>query len=458
MTIQEFLQGKWEKENKISAGILGLTGVLFILSGICGQFLINSSRWVALTAALFSACMSVSFRQKFPRPFFLVPAVIDLIACIGGSWTLCTVAALINLMVGIILIFKNLRALFRAEGMILKIVTTLLLVSLFIVSLFLTFVTFFPAVTMRVARDELFGNGNVTDAQQSEATLENGVRVLSNVRYDTELPNGYLDIYYPSDMAKCKPMTIIYIHGGGYIWGDKVSGDPNAGNNSFNSSLIYRLADAGYPVISMNYALAPEYRYPNAIRQLSGGMHWIKEHSGELGLPPDGVAFAGASAGGNLAGVMANLQTNPAYAAQMELEPAFSGDDVKAVIFEGGLMDNRVFGVTHDIVSDYIFYHMGRVYLKTNELKGNNALAPSNVIDNVSANFPPSFISDGNAGTFYDQARAMEARLKELGVPVKLNIFSQEEAGVLGHGFEERGAEWGLKTVGMILDFLDEVG
>lgn len=457
MTIQSFMQGKWKKEDKGAAVLLSITGAVFMLLGICGQFLINSSRWVALIAALCAGLLSVSFWKNTSRPVFPVLAVVNLIACIVGSWTMCTIVAILNLVLGIFLIVLNLKALFYAEGLILKILTAILLVILLIVSLFLTYVTFSPASTMRFVRDKLLGNGNIIDAQQAEETLSNGVRVMRDVQYDRSLPNGYLDIYYPADMANSKPLTVIYIHGGGYIWGDKASGDPNAGNNAFDASLTYQLVDAGYPVISMNYALAPEYRYPNAIRQLSGGLRWIREHGEELGLPLDEVAFAGASAGGNLAGVMANLQTNAAYAAQMELEPAFSAEEVKAVIFEGGLMDNREFGVTHDLLYDYIFYHMGRVYLKTNELKGNDALAPSNVIDNVSADFPASFISDGNAGTFYDQAYMMEARLKELGVPVKLNIFSQEEAGVLGHGFEESGSEWGKKTIGMILDFFEEV-
>ena len=107
---------------------------------------------------------------------------------------------------------------------------------------------------------------------------------MRDVQYDRSLPNGYLDIYYPADMANSKPLTVIYIHGGGYIWGDKASGDPNAGNNAFDASLTYQLVDAGYPVISMNYALAPEYRWIGyviaglvTIGCLFGFINWAKK-------------------------------------------------------------------------------------------------------------------------------------------------------------------------------------
>ncbi len=434
--------------------IFCMLGFFFLFLSFCGQFWINKGRQITLVAAMAAVLAALLLRGHSLWLLFPALALIHAALVFVDRWTGHTVAALLNLAAGCLLLISDLPALFQAEPFILKLLTVLLLLLLALMLSFVTYVTFCPAQVMRTVRDKLMKNGNTADAEQREEMLEEGVRRISDLRYDEKLPNGFLDVYLPVK-EKARKLTVVYVHGGGYIWGDKASGDPNAGSNAFDASLPVQLSCAGYPVVSMNYALSPEYRYPMAIRQLSRGLHWLSQQGASYGLSMEHVVLAGASAGGNLAGVLANIETNPNYAEKMDIRPAFPVGTLKAMIFEGGLMDNRLFGVTHNALYDYVFYHMGRVYLSTNELIGNDALAPSNVIDNVTERFPPSFISDGNYATFYDQARALDKRLRELGVTTQLNIFPIEQAGKLVHGFEESGSEWGKKTTLLITAFLD---
>jgi acetyl esterase/lipase len=100
---------------------------------------------------------------------------------------------------------------------------------------------------------------------------------------------------------------------------------------------------------------------------------------------------------------------------------------------------------------------MGRVYLGVNDLVNNENVTKSNVIDYVTEKFPPTFISDGNAATFYDQALALNGRLIELGVYTQFNYFPVEQAGKLTHGFEVGGSKWGELTMQHLVRFLEDV-
>lgn len=78
----------------------------------------------------------------------------------------------------------------------------------------------------------------------------------------------------------------------------------------------------------------------------------------------------------------------------------------------------------------------------------------SNVIDNVSVNYPPALISDGNSGSFFDQAFAMNARLVELGVESKL-IYYPKTTATLSHGYEDLGSDYAKITQDRMIEFMN---
>lgn len=316
-------------------------------------------------------------------------------------------------------------------------------------------ITFFPKASFSVLKTAINAYGNVTSAERYEETLENGAQMIANIQYDTVYPNGFLDVYYTATPQSESPPTLLFIHGGGYANGDKSSGDPNAGEVDYRDSLAYRALNEGYNVVQFNYCLMTEHIFPDAIIQLNSGLKYLKAHAAELGLNMDAVFLSGGSAGGNLAGVMANLQTNPEYASEMGITPALDSDDIHGVVFISALLDNSQYGVTHNVVIDYMFYWAGRVYLNTNDIVyGKEASRLSNVIDNVSANYPPALISDGNSGSFFDQAFAMNARLVELGVECKL-IYYPKTVATLTHGYEDLGSDYAKITQDRMIEFMN---
>jgi acetyl esterase len=90
--------------------------------------------------------------------------------------------------------------------------------------------------------------------------------------------------------------ALVYFHGGGWVLCDIHTHD----------GLCCTLANAaGCRVVSVDYRLAPEHRYPAAADDAFAATQWVVLHAEELGIDPQRVAVAGDSAGGNLAAVVA---------------------------------------------------------------------------------------------------------------------------------------------------------
>ncbi|MCX5609374.1 MULTISPECIES: alpha/beta hydrolase [unclassified Streptomyces] len=90
--------------------------------------------------------------------------------------------------------------------------------------------------------------------------------------------------------------ALVWLHGGGGVFGGLDSEHPWAA----------RLADlSGAVVISVDYRLAPEHRFPAALDDAYAVLTWTAEHAAELGVDPERIAVGGHSAGGGLAAAVA---------------------------------------------------------------------------------------------------------------------------------------------------------
>jgi len=90
--------------------------------------------------------------------------------------------------------------------------------------------------------------------------------------------------------------TLVYFHGGGFT----------IGSIQTHNVLCRELARIGHcAVISVDYRLAPEYRFPMATNDAWDALKWVSESVSSLGLHPNALAVGGDSAGGTLAAVCA---------------------------------------------------------------------------------------------------------------------------------------------------------
>ena len=127
-------------------------------------------------------------------------------------------------------------------------------------------------------------------------------------------PNGEIPvrIYYPSTDQKLP--ALVWFHGGGWVFGDLDTADDNCRN----------LTKAGVIVVSVDYRLAPEHKYPAAIDDAFIATDWVAKHGAEIGIDTNNIAVGGDSAGGNLAAAVSlrsKAEQGPKIAFQLLVYP-----------------------------------------------------------------------------------------------------------------------------------------
>lgn len=120
---------------------------------------------------------------------------------------------------------------------------------------------------------------------------KHGVDVIRNVEYlNSGNPRHRLDIYRPQKRSGPLPI-VVYIHGGAFHILSK--------DTHWLMGLAF--ARAGYLAFNIDYRLAPQYPFPNAVSDVCAALEWIADHAEAYGGDLSRVVFAGESAGGNLA-------------------------------------------------------------------------------------------------------------------------------------------------------------
>jgi acetyl esterase len=108
--------------------------------------------------------------------------------------------------------------------------------------------------------------------------------------------------------------VVVYLHGGGWVIGDV---DLNDG------WCRWFVQQSGIPVVSVEYRLAPEHRFPVPLDDCYAATRWVAEHAAELGADAAKVVVMGTSAGGNLAAAVAlrAREEGPVLAGQVLVYP-----------------------------------------------------------------------------------------------------------------------------------------
>ena len=107
-----------------------------------------------------------------------------------------------------------------------------------------------------------------------------------------------LRLYWPEAPASAPVPAIAYYHGGGHVIGSLDTHDLIARN---------LCSGAGALVVSVDYRMGPEHKFPAAVEDSSAALEWLHANAAALGADPDRLGVHGDSAGANLAAVVALL-------------------------------------------------------------------------------------------------------------------------------------------------------
>ena len=224
--------------------------------------------------------------------------------------------------------------------------------------------------------------------------------------------------------------VVVYFHGGGWVIGDlEVVDQP-----------CRQLASAaGAIVVSVDYRLAPEHRYPAAFDDSYAATVWVGAHAAEIGGDPARLAVAGDSAGGNLAAAVALAARDrggPELAAQLLIYPVTDFNFGTA-----SYQDNREGYLLTKGSMQWFWAH----YLGAQDLDKDPYACPLRADSLVG--LPPAYVATSEYDPLRDEGEAYARRLEEAGVAVTAKRFD----GLL-HGFF-----WMLAAVPSAAGVLDDM-
>jgi acetyl esterase/lipase len=207
--------------------------------------------------------------------------------------------------------------------------------------------------------------------------------------------------------------VLVYFHGGGWV----------LGNIESHEGICRALANAGgVIVVTVDYRLAPEHRFPAAAEDAYAATRWAAEHAAEFGGDPRRIAIAGDSAGGNPAAVtclMARDHGGPRVDFQFLLYP---------------ITDYNINTGSYTAFADGFFLTRSEMawfwehYVEKAEDRWHPHASPSRAAD--LSGLPPALLITAEFDVLRDEAEAYARRLQAAGVAAKFRRY-----GGMIHGF-----------------------
>jgi acetyl esterase len=199
---------------------------------------------------------------------------------------------------------------------------------------------------------------------------------------------------------------LVFFHGSGWVVCDLDTHDPLCRN---------LCVEAGCVVVSVDYRLAPEHRFPAAPDDCLAATRWCAEHAAEIGADPARVAVAGDSSGGTLAAVTAlrvRDEGGPRLAGQLLVYPSadlgLPATPSLAEYGEGyglGTADLRWFWDKYLAPGDARHPHASPMHAP--DLRG----------------LPPALVITAECDPLRDDGERFAERLREAGVPTTVSRY-----------------------------------
>jgi acetyl esterase len=240
------------------------------------------------------------------------------------------------------------------------------------------------------------------------ATADSGVsfddRPIPGLHGD---PDVTVRVYVPQPVPR-PAAAVIYFHPGLFF----------GTLNMDHARCMRYAAGVGCVVVSVDYRLAPEHRYPAGVNDCYAALCWAAANAASLGIDPDRIAVGGCSTGATLAAavtLMARDAGGPKIAFQMLLQPALDdrlNTPSMAEFDEPGVMEaGRAGGV-----------HKWRYYLGDSAADVSPYAAPARAESLVG--LPAAYVSTNEYDCLRDEGIEYAQRLIGAGVPTELHHYA----------------------------------
>jgi acetyl esterase len=227
-----------------------------------------------------------------------------------------------------------------------------------------------------------------------------------------------LRVYRPAGVADgTRVPAYLFFHGGGWVIGDV---------NTHDVLCRQLTAASGASVISVDYRLAPEHKFPAAADDSWAATTWVVAHAAELGLDASRLAVGGDSAGGNLATVVALMARDaggPAIKLQTLIYPVT--DVMRETRSYGDFADGYL--LTRDSMRWFIAQ-----YLPSGDQARDWRVSPLRAPS--LAGLPPALIITAGFDPLRDEGEMYAGRLRDAGNMVDYVCYGGMIHGFIGMG------------------------
>jgi acetyl esterase len=285
------------------------------------------------------------------------------------------------------------------------------------------------AKTLMDAMDQAFPRVETMTGAEARAHLKRTIAALNTdpepvARVENRTipgPDGPVPvrIYRPQEQPAAPMPALVYFHGGGWVICDLDSHDPTC--RAITNGV-------GCVVVSVDYRLAPEDKFPAAAEDAYAATLWVAGNATDLGVDATRIAVGGDSAGGNLTAavaLMARDRQAPEVMFQLMIYPV---TDIAS-------MDTRSYrenGEGYFLTTAAMEWYR-RQYLADLSEASHPYASPLRAAD--LAGLPPALVITAELDPLRDEGEAYGSRLREAGVPATTSRYD----GVF-HGFFALGA------------------
>lgn len=289
-----------------------------------------------------------------------------------------------------------------------------------------------------------FEKGAADISRALEKHVPPGTGSILRQHYRLNDKDAYLDVFFPGrvqDTTDVLP-TVVWVHGGGWI----------SGSTHDVANYLKIVASYGYTVVGVDYSIAPGSRYPTPVLQINDALAYLQKNARRLHIDPNRIVLAGDSAGAQIAAQVTTITTNAAYAHAIGIRPALETNQLKATVLNCGAYDLAL-GETTDpgnFLKAIMWAYSGR-----RDFASDPNIKLASVANYVAADFPPTFITAGNADPLESQSREFAKRLSAAGVPLDALFYSHDHEPKLKHEYQfDLDGTDGQQALARMLGFL----
>lgn len=312
--------------------------------------------------------------------------------------------------------------------------------------LFAIFMMIFTPYPATALVHSLFANGGVAKEPAGYSEVLEKIEIKQDLTYESLIPQNKYDLIVPKTGDNFP--VILWVHGGAYVGGQK----------SDVSIYANMLAAQGYAVVNMEYDLAPGTRYPGPLVQMNDLYKELQRVSQAYSLDLNQLIIAGDSAGGQIASQFINIQVNDSYSQAVNFLQEVPKETIKgAILFCSPFSLNELATTRRISAVDYFIRNVGWAYTGKADWAKSEIAKEADLLEVVSGGFPATFITDGNKGSFEEQAKSFVNLIESQGTDVTTAFYSPDE-GELTHEYQfDMTLPQSQQTFAALVNFLKDL-